>query len=133
MDIVAIVKNLTPFEQISLALMALLIVVSCPDPTNNTHSLLDQPEFVNFDQFSDRTSDVNTMMVATLTNPTYDNLRSAKSKLLISHWNWSERESGQNKELFQAYLLACVQVIEDKQAGNEPDLTKMNSLKNKLI
>jgi len=135
MDIAATVKNLTPFEQLCVALITILIGVSGYSLSNSTpsQSILESPEFVNFDPFSDRALAVDDMMQGVIADPTEYNLRIAKNKLLITHWNWSEREVGDNKEEFQEYLLACVQVIDEMQDGKTADTSDMNMKYDKLV
>lgn len=93
-----------------------------------------EKQLESFDPFSYKASEeVRPYMDNVLANPTEGKLRDANNYLKISVKNWESRESGENKELFREYRIACQDVIDDIQAGKQPDTSKMDEKYNELI
>ena len=123
--------NIPQYQQAVAAMLLATIVFGVGYTTADVNHVQDAKQF---DQFAYKAkNDVNVMMQVVIAEPNDYNLLAANNKLKIEYTNWAKRENGQNKELFFNYLNACENVIDEMQAGNEPDLTKMNTLKNELI
>lgn len=97
---------------------------------NVTQSPAHVDEVQTFDEFSYKAPEVNTLMQATLSNPTEERLLSANNNLAIMSWGWVSRHDGANKGLFIDYLAACRLVIDEAQAGH--DITDETKEMNKL-
>jgi hypothetical protein len=109
--------------------MAVLVICAALG-AGYTASDVGQPlekQLESFDPFAYKASeDVKPYMDKVLANPTDEKLREANNYLKISVKNWESRESGENKELFHEYRIACQNVIDDMQAGKTADTSKMD-------
>ena len=88
---------------------------------------------LNYNVFEARTTDVNKMMDAVLTNPTEENLVNAQQNILYAYAPWANRQTGKQKNLFLDYLEACNQVIISISNGEQADTTEMYRLYSLLV
>lgn len=125
--------NVTQAQQFGAVLLVLAAVFASGYAASNmTHDSLTS-ELTAFDQFAYKAEEVDKMMQMTIENPTKYNLISTNNELVIVYRGWAMGETGENKELFLEYLDACILVIDDMQAGNEPDVSLMNEKYSELI
>lgn len=85
-----------------------------------------------YNPYEDRVSQIDVMMHELISNPTDEKLEAAYWTLW-EHGQWSGRNYLDGKGDFEAYLEACNGVRLDLKAGETPDISGMNRLKNKLI
>lgn len=118
------IENLTPFQQIGIILTLLCGIFGA----GYTASEVSQPQTIelnNFDVFAYQAKEeVKPVMDNVLVYPTDANLREANNYLKISVKNWESRETGENKELFREYRIACQEVIDSIQAEESNSVTE---------
>lgn len=85
-----------------------------------------------YDPYTSRVTQIDVMMTELIATPTEANMDAAYWTLW-DNGQWSGRNNYDGKENFEAYLEACNIVRLDLEAGKTADLSKMKSLKNKLI
>jgi ClpP class serine protease len=120
------IENLTHFEQVGIILALLFGTFGA----GYTASEVSQPQAVdelnNFDVFAYKAQEeVKPVMDNVLAYPTDNNLREANNYLKISVKNWESRETGENKELFKEYRIACQEVIDSIQAEESNSITEV--------
>lgn len=95
----------------------------------------EQLSSIEYDVYSDMAPKVNNMMQGALNNPSDYNLLKTNNDLALVYKPLAKQETGDNKEIFMDYLDACIDVIDEKQAGNEAkeEIAKMNELYNRLV
>jgi hypothetical protein len=125
MNVTKMIENLTPLEQVGIILALLFGTFG----VGYTASEVSQPqavdELANFDVFAYQAkTDVKPMMDKVLNNPTDSNLLYANNHLAVSVKNFESRETGENKDLFREYRIACQDVIDSIQAGEKNSVTE---------
>lgn len=126
MNVSKMIENLTPLEQVGIILALLFGTFGA----GYTASEVNQPQAVdelnNFDVFAYKAQEeVKPVMDNVLAYPTDNNLREANNYLKISVKNWESRETGENKELFKEYRIACQEVIDSIQAEESNSITEV--------
>lgn len=126
MNVTKMIENLTPLEQVGIILALLFGTFGA----GYTASEVSQPQAVdelnNFDVFAYKAQEeVKPVMDNVLAYPTDNNLREANNYLKISVKNWESRETGENKELFKEYRIACQEVIDSIQAEESNSITEV--------
>lgn len=128
MNVTKTIENITPFQQL---IMALVAICASFGAVGYTASDIGQPQTIteelsDFDVFAYQAKvDVKPMMNKVLNNPTDSNLLYANNHLAISIKNFESRETGENKELFKEYRIACQEVIDSIQAGEKNSVTEV--------
>lgn len=125
MNVTKVIEKLTPLEQVGIILTLLFGIFGA----GYTASEVSQPQTIelnNFDVFAYQAKEeVKPVMDNVLVYPTDANLREANNYLKISVKNWESRETGENKELFKEYRIACQDVIDSIQAEESNSVTEL--------
>ena len=85
-----------------------------------------------YNKYELRVNEIDAVMQGVLQNPSIEAYESAQYELSIQG-DWANRQTDEKKGDFEAYLESCNDVIISLYHGEQPDTSKMNSLKNKLI
>ena len=75
---------------------------------------------------------IDEKMQAVLENPSEGNIKAVYYNLL-EETQWSGRHVSEQSATYEAYLEACNDVLLSLSKGEQPDTSKMESLKNDLI
>lgn len=85
-----------------------------------------------YNPYENRVEDVYLMMQELIANPSQLAANDAVDALAIQG-DWANRQTGEQKVIFEQYLEACRAVCIDVYYGRSFDTSEMNSLKNELI
>jgi hypothetical protein len=127
------ISTIIQHKEIGAALFVLVVILFGAGYTTSemTQPQAEEPE--HFSQFAYTAKhDVNPMMQDVISNPTEYSLLVANNRLNIEFTNWAKRETGSDKDLFFEYLTACEKVVDDIQAGKDPDTSEMVELYDEL-
>lgn len=123
-NITKYILDIPQIKQLIIAIMLIFFAFSAGYGVNEASTTEN-----TYDIFSNKAeTEVNPMMNHAVKYPTEGNLRNANNVLAVIEWSWINQNEGENKELFSEYVDACQLVIDEMQAGNEPDTSEMNRL-----
>lgn len=126
MNVSKMIENLSPLEQVGILLALLFGTFGAGYAASEVSQPQAVDELNNFDVFAYKAQEeVKPVMDNVLAYPTDNNLREANNYLKISVKNWESRETGENKELFKNYRIACQKVIDSIQAEESNSITEV--------
>lgn len=85
-----------------------------------------------YNPYENRVNDIDLMMQGVLTSHSQDAATNAVDALAIQG-DWANRQTGEQKVIFEQYLEACKVVCIDVYYGRSADTSEMNRLKNELL